>query len=235
MLDIHARLSTGLFEAKRKANCSEFLINPAALSEAVRILRVAGQNLCISMLIMGKLVLRQLALATTVFALAAMAQISEAPAQGPIRIISPTPGEVVHQSFITVRYQLVEQAESASSPSFQVQLDASDPVLTNEQQQGFRGLQPGKHTVQVQAVDANGTPVRGTRAEVEFTVVLPHSSLVVPEAYGAEMGASQPNNGAGAASDPTQLPGGSSALPILSAVGLGALVGGIFAVLRTRN
>ena len=174
-------------------------------------------------------------MAVSVLTTVATAQISSVPAQGPIRIISPTPGEVVHQSFITVRYQLVQQAESASSPSFQVQLDAADPVLTNDQQQGFRGVQPGKHTVQVQAVDANGTPVRGTRAEVEFTVVLPRSSLIVPEAYGAEMGASQPDSGADAGSDPKQLPRGSSALPILSAVGLGALVGGIFAVLRTRN
>lgn len=191
------------------------------------------------MLIMGKLILRQLLLAVTVFTLGAMAQISEVPAQGPVRIISPKPGEVVHQSFVTVRYQLVQQATSASSASFQVQLDAADPVLTNDQQQGFRGLQPGKHTVQVQAVDANGTPVRGSRAEVEFTVVLPRSSLIVPEACGAETGAAQLVADSGASSHAeafsAQLPKGASALPILSAVGLGALVGGVFAALRTRN
>jgi len=196
---------------------------------------VAGRNLCIAVSIMGKSILRQVLLAVTILAIAAAAQISEVPAQGPIRIISPRPGEVVHQDSIVVRYQLLQQPTSASSASFQVQMDASDPVLTNELQQGFRGLQPGRHTVQVQAVDANGTPVAGSRAEVQFTVAPRRSSLLVPEAYGAETWSPQPDTGSGTLADPQHISAGSSALPILSAVAVGALVGGISAALRTRN
>ena len=184
---------------------------------------------------MGKSILSQLALALIMLTGLAAAQISEAPAQGPIRIISPRPGEVVRQDSIVVRYQLLQQPTSASSASFQVQLDASDPVLTNELQQGFRGLQPGGHTVQVQAVDANGTPVAGSRAEVQFTVAPRRSSLLVPEAYGAETWSPQPDAGSGTVADSQHISAGSSALPILSAVAVGALVGGIFAALRTWN
>ena len=183
---------------------------------------------------MGKSILRHFALPLIILAGLANAQISEVPAQGPIRIISPRPGEILHQDFVVVRYQLLQQPASASSASFQVQMDAADPVLTNELQQGFRGLQPGRHTVQVQAVDANGTPVAGSRAEVQFTVAPRRSSLLVPEAFGAETEPIQPES-VGYADKPSQLAGGNSALPILSAVGLGALVGGIFSAFRTRH
>jgi hypothetical protein len=230
-----AAVNGTLCEQRRKLDCYGFVKRPAALSEPPWAFSTAGRNLCIAVSIMGKSILRQFVLAAVALAIPVAAQISEVPAQGPIRIISPKPGEVSHQDFVVVRYQLLQQPTSASSASFQVQIDAADPVLTNELQQGFRGLQPGRHTVQVQAVDANGTPVAGSRAEVQFTVAPRRSSLLVPEAYGAETGSPQPDTAGETSADPQHISVGSSALPILSAVGLGALVGGIISALRTRN
>jgi hypothetical protein len=181
-------------------------------------------NFCMAVLKIGRRF--HIALAA-VFALSLFGVAQTAPATSSVRILAPKPGEVLNNNFVLVKYEVVQPASAAGSPTFQVQLDARDPILTTDQQQNFTGLQPGRHTILVQIVDANNTPVAGSRAEVQFTVAQPRTGLLVPEAQAQDIASnSRPSS---------SLPRGGSALPILSAIGLGSLLGGIFSVFRTRR
>ena len=90
-----------------------------------------------------------------------------------VRIVSPQPGATLQQDGVQVRYQ-VQPAQNTPvppSPNFVVRLDARDPVQTQDTETTFTGLQPGKHTVIVDLVDANGIAIAGSRTQVEFTIV----------------------------------------------------------------
>ena len=155
-----------------------------------------------------------------------------------VRILAPNSGDKLAQSFVTVQFQLENPGSTASVPNFSIQLDDRDPVITAQTSQNFTGLTPGAHTVVIQLVDANNTPVAGGRAETRFTVVNP--AAVNPEA--PPQPARPPSTDAQAAlpqsdaiSDHGEpLPAASSALQLLSVIGFGALVGGILSALKTR-
>ena len=90
-----------------------------------------------------------------------------------VRIVSPQPGATLQQDGIQVRYQ-VQPAQNTPvppSPNFVVRLDERDPVQTQDTETTFTGLRPGKHTVTVDLVDANGIAIAGSRTQVEFTIV----------------------------------------------------------------
>ncbi|HSE49877.1 MAG TPA: hypothetical protein VLA96_11765 [Terriglobales bacterium] len=189
-----------------------------------------------------------------------------------LRIIAPRSGEKISANFVTVRFELMDPGASAdSSPNYQVRLDGRDPVRTTDTEFTFSGLTPGAHTVMVELVDANGTPITGTRVQARFTVasqpmpadtVPDHTDIVrqtslaggarflpavytwverdpaplddtqppAPQDDSASPDAEQPASpGAG-----KQLPRSSSALPLLSVIGLGALLGGLASAMRTR-
>ena len=195
-------------------------------------------------------------LAVMVFAGLALAQTavtagnSATPAA--IRILAPNPGEKVTQSAVTVQFQLENPGVAASGfPNFSVQLDGRDPVITAQTTQDFTGLAPGQHTVVVQLVDANNTPVTGSRAETQFTVATPAPTQPAPADQQQAPGAQQPSGTERPPADQASaalpqkddatltdqgetLPAASSALPLLSVVGFGALVGGVISALRTR-
>lgn len=156
-----------------------------------------------------------------------------------VRVLSPRPGQKLSVNFVTVRYELTNRkAVAASSPNFQLQLDNTDPVTTSTFEHNFEGLTPGQHRVVVQLVDANETPVAGARAEVQFTVVAP-AGRPRSELEGSIQQASlQTGDTAAVASEQAAeaepLPQTGSALPTLSIIGFGILVGGIVSAMRTR-
>ena len=96
------------------------------------------------------------------------------PTPGSLRILTPKNGDRIAQDFIDLTFELAAPPSADSSPTFQVRLDSSEPVHTTDTRYTFTGLKPGRHTVSVQMVDANNTPIQGSRAEVHFTVALAH-------------------------------------------------------------
>lgn len=204
----------------------------------------------------------------------AYAQTTAPGPQPSVRIVAPRPGEKVSSNFITVRFELLNPAANANySPNYQVRLDGRDPVRTTDLEFTFSGLTAGQHTVIVEIVDANGTPIAGTRTQVRFTVAqqpMPtdaapdHTDLVrqtsaalhspsagatlvpavmtwverdpAPQSAPQDQPARAPSAAAPAQSGEThrQLPHSSSALPLLSVIGLGALLGGLLSAMRTR-
>jgi hypothetical protein len=167
------------------------------------------------------------------------------PAAGVLRITAPHQGERLQQSFINVQFELTNGGASAAGvPNFQLKLDSQDPVTTTSTSYTFTGLTPGPHTVTVQLVDANGTPVAGARSEVPFVVLqpapTPGAAIALqhqrPSMIQAALRIEQPrqeskdqekNND----DQPTSAAG---ALPLLSVIGFGVLLGGIASAMKTR-
>ncbi len=143
-----------------------------------------------------------------------------------LRILSPVPSQRLSTSYVDVNFELVNPGISGGSPEFQVQLDGRDPVSTQDTTCTFTGLTPGEHTVVVQLVDANGTPVTGGRSTVVFFVISGGSQQQGTRAPGMTSYSGEP---------PPDLAPASSALPLLSIIGFGVLVGGVASAMRTRG
>lgn len=150
---------------------------------------------------------------------------TSAPASA-LRIVAPKAGERLQQTFVTVQYQLTNPGIAAGSPQYRVQLDNRDPVVTTATDTTFTGVTPGSHSLTVDLVDANKTPIVGSVASLTFVTV-------APPAPKAALPQSDQKTDQGPAPE-TALPSGSSALPLLSLIGFGALVGGIASALKTR-
>ncbi len=182
--------------------------------------------------------LKALILVLWVFGLGAFAaQLAAVPA---LKILAPRNGEKISTSFVDVRYELLTPAVASGTPDFRVQLDADSPVHTTDTQHTFADVTPGRHTVTLEVVDANGTPIPGTRTEVQFEVVpspgnpgnSPPGSASKAGPGGSLVNASQhePQK-----SGSEHLPNTGSSLPLLSVIGMGVLIGGIASALRTRH
>ena len=154
--------------------------------------------------------------------------------QAPLNILKPRAGEKIRENSVIVSYELANPgATAAGSPNYRLRLDAQDPVNTTATEYSFTGLQPGAHTIIVQLVDANGTPVSGAQASVQFSVLRQASRKYGPQAIAAALRLDpvtdirvQP------AAQPQTNPG---ALPLLSVIGFGVLLGGIASAMKTRH
>jgi hypothetical protein len=164
-------------------------------------------------------------------------------AQGNVlRIISPRSGERLRQSFVNIQFELTNDGASASgTPNFQLRLDDRDPVTTTSTTQTFTGLTPGAHTVTVQLVDANGTPIAGARSEVQFVVLQPAPAAGTatrlrqgPYMIAAALRVEEPQTSARQNDKDQELPSAAGALPLLSVIGFGVLLGGIASAMKTR-
>ncbi len=152
--------------------------------------------------------------------------------QSALRIVSPAAGQMLNQSFVVVKFELTNPGISGGSPNFRVQLDGRDPVITTFTEYTFTGLRPGEHTLTVDLVDANNNPVPSTRSEIRFNVAQPRPAVAPGQSVA---GASKRLQPTGLTSeDDASLPEAGSALPLLSVIGFGALLGGIASALRTR-
>ncbi len=87
-----------------------------------------------------------------------------------LRIFSPAMGARLQENFVNVHYGLSNPV-SAGPPNFRIELDDRDPVTTRLTSHVFTGLMPGRHTVRVQLVDANGTVIANTYSETQFIVL----------------------------------------------------------------
>jgi hypothetical protein len=156
-----------------------------------------------------------------------------APAAANLRIVSPDNNQKIAVDFIGVRYQITNPAAGTNTlPTFQLQLDNKDPIRTSSTEHTFTGLTPGVHKIAVELVDANDTPIAGTRTEVHFVVApkgpIPATTGTPASPKSAAQKSESPSNSA------DNLPPTGSALPLLSIIGFGVLVGGIASALKTR-
>jgi LPXTG-motif cell wall-anchored protein len=170
-----------------------------------------------------------------------------------VRILEPRAGQKLNHNFVVVEFEPGSPLQTTSgTPRFQIQLDDRAPVTTNFNQTTFTGLQPGPHTVTVQAIDANGTPIVGSQNVVQFIVIPtitpgtegPHSqsepsgklaSRMKPVLWNGAAGTeTNAQTTAAQGSSDEGLPDTGSALPLLSIIGFGVLMGGIFSARRTR-
>ncbi|HVP63537.1 MAG TPA: hypothetical protein VMT82_01505 [candidate division Zixibacteria bacterium] len=185
------------------------------------------------------------------------APVNANPQSAAIRILTPVAGQTLSSDFVDVRFEVV-QPNPTDQNNFYVQLDGRDPVTLTTTEYTFKGLRPGPHSVVVTEVDANGTPVQGSRATVQFNVGQPQGAQPAGGSTGNTGASSQPRDMSSvldkAAADPnaakvmlaatereqsggTQdgLPATGSSLPILSLVGFGVLVcGAVGAIRRAR-
>ena len=106
-----------------------------------------------------------------------------------------------------------------SIPTYELRLDAKDPVTVPDTSYMFTGLQPGTHTVRVQLLDANSNPVPNTFSEVQFTIVQPGAAHE-----------EEPMSQASTLPEP-----GNDALSLLGIIGFGVLVGGALSLYRNRR
>ncbi len=153
--------------------------------------------------------------------------VNPAPQSALIKILTPVAGQSSSDNSVLVRYQLTNPAADAGEPNFVVQMDGQDPITTTSTEHTFTGLAPGAHSVTVTLVDANGTPITGGQAIVQFKVKAPPSTT-------GGMAVLEP--------PPTHPPTireagafGPDTLPVLSAIGFGVLLGGAITSLKTRH
>ena len=164
-----------------------------------------------------------------------------------LRITSPTLGERIGNTQVTVQYEITNRgADAAPSPTYRVQLDGRDPAETLDTSYSFSGLAPGAHSITVQLVDANHNPIQGSRAIVHFKTYTPDGN---PPGATAKPGGSAgaPPQITGTLTPPavvkatlplpsgTELPNAGGELPLLSLVGFGVLFGGAVSAMRSRK
>jgi hypothetical protein len=173
--------------------------------------------------------------------------VNPAPQSSLIRILTPVASQKLSDNFTSVRFELVSPTAYAGTPNFLIQMDGNDPIATSQTQQAFTGLAAGAHTVTVQMVDANGTPVPGGRAAIQFFVATPNANPAgsSPQGKTSKTPASSHELKLGAVTfqqpdpkvpqDDSDLPPASSPLPLISIIGFGILVGGIVSAMKTRS
>ncbi|HEX6879244.1 MAG TPA: hypothetical protein VF135_02680 [Terriglobales bacterium] len=171
--------------------------------------------------------------------------VNAAPQSSLIRILTPVASQKLADNFTTVRFELINPAAAPGTPNFLIQMDGNDPVTTAQTQQSFTGLAPGAHTITVELVDANRTPIPGGRAAVQFFVSpgntptgTPRSGISVDQGRDLTQGSAkfqQPDPQTQPPDGDADLPPASSSLPLISIVGFGILVGGVISAMRTRS
>ena len=154
-----------------------------------------------------------------------------------VSIMKPASGAKIQQDFVTVTYALTNPAASASgTPNYEVRMDSEDPVTTTSTSHTFTGLTPGSHTITVQLVDANGTPVNGGKAVVNFTVVRTAAWLQShgPQAIAAALRLNPEDIRVANTTQPAPVASAGGALPLISIIGFGVLLGGIASAMKSR-
>jgi LPXTG-motif cell wall-anchored protein len=191
-------------------------------------------------------------------AIAALTHVGVAQTGAPVpapalQILTPKNGETINNDFVMVQYELASPVSAASTPTFRLRLDNHDPVQTTDTQYTFTGVPAGTHTISIQVVDANNTPIPGVQNQVQFTIqpqartaptspsgqpgMASTAARLEPAALNSQNDLrSTPKQPANApASGGNGLPKTGSSLPLLSVIGMGVLVGGIASALRTRS
>lgn len=114
---------------------------------------------------------RALALLMLVLPAVAMSQATDGGGAA-VRIVQPQEAQRLAQTYVAVQYELLNP-NAAGTPTFRLRLDDREPIETAFTEHTFTGLKPGTHTLIVELIDANGTPVSGGRVEVRFVSTEP--------------------------------------------------------------
>lgn len=156
---------------------------------------------------------------------------------GAVRIVSPKSGDKLVNNFVEVRYEMAAPVSAAGTPTFRLRLDERDPITTTDLSHTFTNLSAGTHTLTVEVVDANGTPVSGSVAQIEFSVVVGQSAPnKLPRPSGRLKNAGEYRPVAWQNTDDRdRLPQTGSSLPLLSVIGLGVLIGGLASALKVTR
>lgn len=162
--------------------------------------------------------------------------VNPTPQSSAIRILTPVAGQSTTANVVQLKFQLINPtASSAGSPNFELQIDGADPITTTNTDYTFSGLAPGPHSITVVLVDANGTPVMGGRATVQFSVKnpvpAPRGSLVRPAQ--SSLALLEPRGMDDSMNIQSRLQADS--LPLLSVIGFGCLIGGVASAIKTRR
>ena len=160
-------------------------------------------------------------------------QPSPAPTTG-VQIVSPQPGDKLVNDFVEVRYEVAPGMSAAGTPTFRIRLDEREPITTTDLSHTFTDLTAGAHTVTVELVDANGTPISGSVAQIQFSVITGQNApnrLPRPSSRIKNAGQYQPV----AWQQRQELPQTGSTLPLLSVIGLGVLIGGLASALKVTR
>ena len=152
--------------------------------------------------------------------------VNPAPQSAIIQILTPVQGQASASNIVQLRYQLTNPAANAGSPNYRIQLDSADPVTTSDTEYTFTGLAPGKHSISVVLVDANGTPILGGRSAVQFSIKDPTATAPTNAPANPPRASITPQELGGTMSDETSM-ASSNSLPLLSLIGFGVLIGGV--------
>ncbi len=172
--------------------------------------------------------------------------VNPAPQSALIRILTPVASQKLASNAATVRFELTTPTAVPGTPNYLVQMDGGDPITTSQTQQVFTGLSAGAHTVTVEVIDANGTPIQGGRAALQFFVAPPPAQpgTKTPGGMASTTGKRELKiagftfhrpDPATVDQDDSNLPPASSPLPLISIIGFGVLVGGIVSAMKTRS
>ncbi len=153
--------------------------------------------------------------------------VNAAPQSALVRILTPVANQSSTDTSVLVRWELTNPAADAGEPNFTVQIDGLDPITTTSSEHTFTGLAPGDHSVTVILIDANGTPITGGRAVVQFHV---KPATAAPGGMAVAVPPPSELHSAIAASEISP-----ESLSVLSIVGFGVLIGGILSSRKTRH
>lgn len=151
------------------------------------------------------------------------AAVNPAPQSALIRILTPVAGQASTASSVQVTFELTNPGADAGEPNFKIQLDGRDPISTTSTEYTFTGLGPGSHSVTVTLVDANGTPITGGQAVVQFQV-----RSATPATGSASIRSPFADVVAAAGL-------GTGSLAILGLIGFGVLIGGTISSIKLRH
>jgi hypothetical protein len=107
--------------------------------------------------------------------------ISPAQAQitGALSVSSPANDTRVDGRMVTIQFEVASGISANGIPAFRVQLDRQSPVLITDTEYDLFCLSPGWHTVTINLVDANGTPMFGAQTQVQFEVIADNESAAL--------------------------------------------------------
>ena len=158
-------------------------------------------------------------------------------------MLTPKVGQKFDTNIVGVHFELTNpRAVAATMPDFRLQMDNTDPINISTSEYTFTGLSAGDHTLKIELVDANNTPVTGTQVAVPFTVIQQGAGAneqgttptAAPRSEVSPINPPEYVPTSYLTLDDDALPNSGSALPLLSVIGFGVLVGGIATAMKTR-
>lgn len=102
-----------------------------------------------------------------------------------LKIVLPRPGEHIPGTFVTVKYEVNSpKGTSSNLTTFELKLDGREGVQTIDHEHTFTGLSEGAHTVSIDVLDKEGSPVSGTHSTIDFIVLGADAPTRVPDHSG---------------------------------------------------